>query len=73
MKSQNYPKKNHSIIIIQRENEILLVTPRGKPIASLTVTTAEKDDLPSDDFFLQFKPEERNQLDKDLIYVKESE
>ena len=60
------PKINHEIVLIKRHNEIVIGLPNGKEIASLIVSTMEKDavnesdgiskPVPTKSFWLQFIP-----------------
>lgn len=56
MWSANYPTKRHPVLVIQRDKEILLTTPCGQEIASLTVQTMEDGNgNPTENFWLCFK------------------
>jgi len=43
MKSTNHPKFEHEITLVPRDNEILIITPDGREIATLSVQTMEAD------------------------------
>lgn len=43
MRSSNYSEINHEIVVIQRDNKIVITLPDGKEIATLTVDTIETD------------------------------
>jgi hypothetical protein len=68
MKSSNYPEIDHPIVMVKRDNEIIIALPDGEEIASLTVCTMEKDekqpdgkfkDVPTKNFWLMFTPSEK--------------
>lgn len=63
---ENYPSIEKTILIIPRENEILISTEDGKEIAKLTVAIMDKDEfdpvnngwktVPSNSYFVTFHP-----------------
>ena len=56
MKSTNH-NVNHEIVLINRKDEIIIATPCGKEIASLTVQTMEDDNQkPTKSFWVCFEP-----------------
>ena len=71
MISQNL-NKNHPITLAIEEDKITISTLKGKKIASLKVETMEKDNEPTENFYLKFSPESRaDLLDKDIVSVIE--
>jgi hypothetical protein len=66
MKSSNYPEISHEILLIQRDDEIIIALPNGKEIANITVCTMETDILngneyktvPTKNFWVCFNPKE---------------
>lgn len=63
IKSKNYPEISKEMLIIQRDNEILITTPDGEEIGSLVVEIMVKEDpndykkvIPSENWWLSFLP-----------------
>jgi hypothetical protein len=77
--SKNH-NREHEFMFVYREHEILIVTPDGREIASLTVETSETSRMgaeskwinePTNSWFLCFNP--KNQLDKGAAFVQSLE
>lgn len=78
MKSTNYPEIDHPLVMVKRDNEIIIALPTGEEIASLEVVTMEKDEkqpdgkfknVPTKSFWLQFIPKTKFSLDKNCADV----
>ncbi len=69
MISKNFGK-NHEVIVIKRDKEILLCTSSGKEIASIYLDTmTDKDEKQTENFFVTFLPAEKSPLDKNIATV----
>ena len=60
---------DHSILIIQREKEILITTDKGIEIASLQIYTMVENQKPTKSFFLVFEVAEKIPLEKNIASV----
>lgn len=72
MKSSNHPKINHEIVLVYRDEEIIISLPNGKEIATLTIETmedhSEEEPKPTKNFWVKFNPKraETNKFSADV-------